>query len=61
MNLGSMDLNQAQNEVFRHFLSLDDTFSLKAHTSLRQWLAGKTHKKNLVPNLGQTSQNQIRN
>ena len=33
-NLGPTDQNQAQNEVFRHFLSLDPNLSLKLHTMI---------------------------
>ena len=66
-NLGSMGLNQAQNEVFRHLLEFGSYVFLEIayNDSLRQCLKskrGKTHKKTFWgPNLGQSGQNQARN
>ena len=57
MNLGSMGLNQAQNEVFHHFLEFGSNCFLEIayNVSWQQCLIssrGKTHKKNLGPKFG---------
>ena len=66
LNLGPMDLNQAQNEVFRHFLEFGSYLFLEVafNDSLQQYLTssiGKTHEKKFGdPNLGKAGQNQTR-
>ena len=66
LNLDPNGLNQAQNEVFCHFLEFVTYLFLEiAHNdSLRQCLTfsrDKTHEKNLGgPNMGQTGQNRAR-
>ena len=66
MNLGSMGLNQAQNEVFHHFLEFGSYCFLEIayNDSWQQCLIssrGKTHKKIWRPSLGQTTQNRFQN
>ena len=58
-NLGPMDLNQAQNEVFHHFLEFGSLVLLEIayNDNLQQFLTfrrNKTHKKKHFwgPNLG---------
>ena len=66
-NLGSTGLNQAQNEVFPHFLEFGSYVFLEIEhdDSLRQYLTSirsKIHDKNFgCPNFGQTDQNRARN
>ena len=65
--MDSMDLNQAQNEVFCHFLEFGSLVFLDIayNDSLKQCLTSskcKTHEKNFGgPNFDQTSQKQAGN
>ena len=66
-NLGPTGLNQAQNEVFPHFLEFGSYVFLEIEhdDSLRQYLTSirsKIHDKNFGgPNFGQTGQNRAGN
>ena len=66
LSLGPMGLNQAQIEIFPHFLEFGSLVFLEIvyNDSLQQFLTssrGKSHENIWGPNLGKTSQNRSQN